>query len=156
MVAKLSHDKALDFILAGKCTFTAKNSETGNRFTYKIKKHKSNDVWFVSVLSGANNETDYSFFGSINKYGKFSYSEKSKISKDTKSVITFNYIFDKLIANKLSPLVEIWHEGTCGKCGHKLTVPESIDTGFGPDCVKRIVSKEQMRENAINNLLYKK
>src|ERR1035437_2229714 len=121
MSAILPHDKALDFILAGNCTFTAKNSETGNRFTYNIKKHKTNDVWFVSVLGGANNETDYFFFGSINKDGRYSFSEKkSKIGKDTKSVITFNYIFNRLISNSLSELVEIWHEGKCGKCGHKL------------------------------------
>jgi hypothetical protein len=156
MVAKLSHDKALDFILAGNCTFTAKNSETGNRFTYKIKKHKVNDVWFVSVLGGANNETDYFFFGSINKDGKYSFSEKSaKIGKDAKSVITFNYIFNRLLSNTLSPLVEIWHEGKCGKCGRKLTVPESVETGLGPECSKRVVSKDQLRENKINNLLYK-
>ena len=29
---------------------------------------------------------------------------------------------------------EFRHEGRCGRCGRALTVPESIDTGFGPHC----------------------
>jgi hypothetical protein len=28
----------------------------------------------------------------------------------------------------------VWHEGRCGRCGRKLTVPESIESGFGPEC----------------------
>lgn len=35
------------------------------------------------------------------------------------------------------PECEVWHEGRCGRCGRKLTVPESIETGIGPDCAKR-------------------
>lgn len=134
MVAKLSHEKALSFILAGNCTFTAKNSETSNRFTYKVKKHKVDNVWFVSLLTGA----DYTFFGIINADSKFFHSKKSTIANDSKSTITFNYILTHLISNTLSPLVEIWHEGTCGRCGRKLTVPESIETGLGPECVNTV------------------
>ncbi|MGQ4872128.1 MAG: DUF6011 domain-containing protein, partial [Candidatus Thorarchaeota archaeon] len=28
--------------------------------------------------------------------------------------------------------VRIWHEGKCGRCGRRLTVPESIESGYGP------------------------
>jgi hypothetical protein len=31
---------------------------------------------------------------------------------------------------------EFWHEGRCAQCGKRLTVPESIQSGFGPECVK--------------------
>lgn len=41
--------------------------------------------------------------------------------------------------------VEIWHEGKCGRCGRQLTVPESIESGFGPECVKMIGSKFNIR-----------
>jgi hypothetical protein len=26
------------------------------------------------------------------------------------------------------------HAGKCGRCGRKLTVPQSIETGIGPEC----------------------
>jgi hypothetical protein len=35
-------------------------------------------------------------------------------------------------------LLEVWHEGRCAKCGLKLTVPQSIMTGFGPTCAKKL------------------
>lgn len=31
---------------------------------------------------------------------------------------------------------EFWHEGRCGKCARRLTVPESIAQGFGPECAR--------------------
>jgi Family of unknown function (DUF6011) len=30
------------------------------------------------------------------------------------------------------------HEGRCGRCGRLLTVPESITSGYGPECVKHV------------------
>ena len=33
--------------------------------------------------------------------------------------------------------VQVWHEGRCGKCGRKLTVPESLTSGLGPECAGR-------------------
>ncbi len=35
----------------------------------------------------------------------------------------------------------IYHEGKCCKCGMPLTVPESIDSGIGPDCKKTMYSR---------------
>lgn len=36
--------------------------------------------------------------------------------------------------NELPDKVEVWHEGRCGACGRRLTVPESIAQGLGPVC----------------------
>jgi hypothetical protein len=33
--------------------------------------------------------------------------------------------------------LEVWHEGRCGACGRRLTVPESIERGLGPECYGR-------------------
>lgn len=33
---------------------------------------------------------------------------------------------------------EFWHEGRCAACARRLTVPNSIATGFGPDCADRL------------------
>ena len=33
---------------------------------------------------------------------------------------------------------EIWHEGRCAACARRLTVPQSIATGLGPDCADRL------------------
>ena len=38
-------DKPLEFIKAGKAILTIKNEDTGNRFTFKIKKVDNKKVW---------------------------------------------------------------------------------------------------------------
>jgi hypothetical protein len=131
---KLEHSKAIDFLLGGKSIFTFVNTKTENRFTFKVKKHKTDDVFFVSVLT---NPEVYQFVGSLkNKF--FTHSKKSKISKDAQSVRVFDYVFSNLFKGTLPEFIEIWHEGKCGKCGRTLTVPSSIESGFGPECSKRV------------------
>jgi hypothetical protein len=36
-----------------------------------------------------------------------------------------------------SDKLEVWHEGRCGRCGRRLTVPESIESGLGPECATK-------------------
>ena len=38
----------------------------------------------------------------------------------------------------LPPALEVWHEGRCGRCGRKLTTPQSVETGFGPVCAQNL------------------
>ncbi len=154
--AKLDHNKASEFIVAGKATFTVVNSKTSNRFTYFIKKKKTADVWFVSVLRGPDNMSDYSYFGCI-VGGLFKFStKKSVIAEDSQSVKVFAYLYSKLITNTLPEFIEIWHEGRCGKCGRKLTVPESIKSGMGPECGHRKApGKNEARQKKLNLILDK-
>ena len=131
---QLLNSEALNFILAGNATVTFLNPKTDNRFTYKITKPKDSDVFFVSVLT---NPDTYTFMGSILSLN-FKYSKKSTISESAQSFQVFKWVFDKLRANDLPDFLEIYHEGRCGRCGRNLTVPESIISGFGPECVKKI------------------
>jgi hypothetical protein len=135
----LSNEDAKSFLLAGKCIATFLNSESGNRYTYKISKKKNSerDIYFVKVLTGGDNNSDYTFFGSIYN-NQFKWSQKSSIKEDANSVKVFNYVFSKLFQNKLDNRIQIWHEGLCGRCGRKLTVPESILNGIGPECAKKL------------------
>lgn len=145
----LQHKDSINFILAGNATVTFLNTSTECRFTYRVKKSKTGSVHFVSVLVSPD---IYQFIGYISN-SKFKYSMKSKISSESKSVIVFTYVFQKLLSNDLNPLVEIWHEGKCGKCGRQLTVPSSIEIGIGPDCLKQMMNKDLVREVKINKIL---
>jgi hypothetical protein len=51
--------------------------------------------------------------------------------------MAMNWVLDHLSEGEMPPLTEIWHEGRCGRCGRKLTVPDSIAIGIGPDCLTR-------------------
>lgn len=122
------------FVLAGKATFTLESQKTGNRYTYKV--NQCNDkptLYFVSLLTGANNETDYNYLGIIDK-GNFRLTAKSKLKADSTPVKAFNFLISKL--HKINQIkdLNIYHAGYCAKCGRKLTTPESIKSGFGAKC----------------------
>lgn len=129
----------LEFFTAGKAIFTVKNNETGNRFTFRVKSAKSQRLlWFVSVLNGPNNSNDYLYIGSI--FGlKFTTTTNSKVNRQAMSFKAFDWIWKHV--NHYGPLphyVEVFHEGRCGRCGRKLTVPSSIKRGIGPECVNYV------------------
>jgi hypothetical protein len=55
------------FIKAGKAIFTIENPATGNRFTYQVSRcnDPQKGLWFVAVLSGPNNISDYQYIGTF-------------------------------------------------------------------------------------------
>jgi hypothetical protein len=132
-VGQLSHDKAIDFILGGKAFVTFQNPVTGNRFTYKVVKHRTDDIYFVHVLTSPD---FYLFLGTIRNF-IYRRSTKSKINRDAKSSIVFDYVFLHLGIGSLGDRVEIFHDGRCGRCGRQLTDPISVETGLGPYCRKK-------------------
>lgn len=85
----INHKSAIEFIKGGNSLFTIKNPKTENRFTYKVKKHKTDDVYFVKVLTGSD---QFSFIGIITKDTVYKHSKKSKISSNAKSVQVISYI----------------------------------------------------------------
>lgn len=132
-------ENIVKFLLAGKAIFTIRNAETGNRITFKVRQAKDNDGnlverWFVDVLTGSDNEGSYSFLGTIQN-GRYSRSVKSTIGQDALSAKAFYWLWNMLTRGiELPAKVQVWHEGRCGRCSRKLTVPESISTGLGPEC----------------------
>lgn len=129
------------FILAGNATFTIKNQKSGNRFTFKVTKLKDEqkDLWFVKLLNGSDNVVDYVYMGIIDSNMIFRRTSKSKISVEASSFKAFNWLWSVLgNIGELPDCIDIYHEGRCGRCGRKLTVPESIESGFGPECINKI------------------
>lgn len=145
---KLNNSDALKFIFAGKSLFTFLNTQTGNRFTFKVKKAKESNLFFVSVLT---NPETYSYIGTVTE-GIYKHGKKSKITTDAQSVRVFQYVINKLKLNNLPDFIEVWHEGKCGKCGRTLTVPSSILSGLGPECIKSL-SKVDKRDKFLSLIL---
>jgi hypothetical protein len=134
---------ALKYMTGGKAYITLVNLSSGNRYTYRIeladKRNPSDlDRYFVAVLIGPDNWSNYKYMGMISKCSNGSLSfrrtQGSKIAEDAPSYIGFNFCFEQ-IKNNIIEGFEVWHEGKCGRCGRKLTVPESIASGFGPECI---------------------
>lgn len=125
------------YALAGNATFTVLNPDTGNRFTFKIRRkevEENKELFFVGLLSGSDNESDYSFLGTIFDAEKFVHGRKSRVGEDAPSARAFRWIWSRFVSDKDFAPAEFWHEGRCGRCGRKLTVPASIERGLGPVC----------------------
>ena len=127
------------FMLAGNALFTVQNTATGNRFTFKVRKPDESKPHFVSVLTGSDNESSYSFLGTVFDPHHYRHGRRSRISEDAPSARAFDWLFRQLSAGRsLPPQVRVCHCGKCGRCGKTLTVPESVDSGFGPECIKAV------------------
>jgi len=135
-------------ILAGNSRFTLVSRATGARYTFKVSAAKNRDnrangkLWFVSLLTGPNNEADFTYLGVLREgWGsegvKFGLTAKSRAPPDSAPVKAIGWaihaIYDR---GEIPPTLEIWHEGRCCRCGRTLTVPESIATGLGPECAQ--------------------
>jgi hypothetical protein len=155
-----SASSVLDFIHAGNATLTIRSRKTQTRYTYKVRKAAKplpnapwRTTWFVNLLRGSDNESDFAYLGTIKmdnrsaavlhaglgKYAtcKYAHGGVSRIAATAPSAQAFIWLYRNLQKGTLPDSVEIWHEGRCGRCGRKLTVPESIERGIGPECAER-------------------
>lgn len=126
------------FILGGRSRFTIRSLRTQTRFTYRVTQSEDNQrLYFVSVLRGSDNESDYQYIGTL-RNGRFAHGQKSRIGADAPCVVAFQYLVKMLHQGHINPMVEFWHEGRCARCARPLTDPESITSGFGPECRKHM------------------
>ncbi len=136
---------ARTYMLAGKATVTLVSVKTGTRFTYTIKAGAAEppDVWFVSVLTGSDNEEDYRYLGRIDARMRFWAGRRTPkpgdVGPEAPSSKAFAWAWSTAIGGgEIPATLQIWHEGRCGRCARKLTVPSSIASGMGPECANKV------------------
>jgi hypothetical protein len=134
------------FALGGSATLTIVSKRTGTRFTYRIRFPRDKETGkvdrtaplFVSVLNGPDNTRDYAYLGYIRgdlyRHG----TKKSRIAANAPSAVAFEWFYRTAIIGQNLSQVAAYHDGCCGRCGRKLTVPESIRTGLGPECASKL------------------
>ena len=140
------------FALAGNAYFTALSAKTGTRFTFRVTRagldHPARDtqppVWWVFLLRGADNTRDYAFLGSLrpdvpgSAQLRYAQSVRSPVRLDAPGARAARWVLPRVANGLPTPHCEIYHEGRCGRCGRLLTVPESIISGFGPECISHL------------------
>jgi hypothetical protein len=125
---------ALQFIMGGNATVTLAGSQ--KNYTYKVSSPKDDDsIHFVSLLTGPDNTSDFEYLGFI-RSKKMAAGTKGNASHPAYGA--FKWTLRQLVAGKIPAPLEVWHEGRCGRCGRKLTVPSSIEAGFGPECASKL------------------
>jgi len=151
-----------EFVTAGRAVFTVEPSATFQEqfpvvkphYTYKVKfvkgkekKDKPGEFWsdayMVFLLTGPDNTADYTYLGMLDdKTGYVRLTAKSKWNDDTWPVKIIRRVLARLWAGECHEIAangwKVHHEGRCGRCGRALTVPESVENGIGPECIKKV------------------
>lgn len=135
-------NEAHDFVLAGNAIITLQSVKTNTHFTYKVVKadaeksalrgyDNQGDTYFVKLLTeGSADEGTFTYMGMI-KGGQFRLTRASRVTQDSPCVKAFAWFFS---LPSLPETLAVSHAGRCGRCGRTLTEPESIESGYGPDC----------------------
>ena len=133
------------YLFAGAATVTLTSGRTGQSYTYQVDSppdHQGNfDGFYVRLLTGPNNTSDYTYMGIIRGRDYFKLTQKSRLKANSPPVRAFDWFMRQVVVNGTSPKIidlQVRHEGACGRCGRALTVPESIDRGIGPECWGRM------------------
>ncbi len=150
------------FILAGNATFTiecpdvwVQNLETVHRheakphYTFKVRGKPDRDdasrhVYFVSLLTGPDNESNFTYVGILlpDNGGEIRMTSKSRYRDDAIPVQLVRRVMQRIFTDTVHVMEEkgfrLHHEGRCCRCGRKLTVPESIESGIGPECAGKL------------------
>lgn len=110
--------------------------EGGHR-TFQVKTQKTDAKFapgkrIVSVLSGKDNEHDYTGIGFVSTDGhgthRLSLWKKANVTPETLAAVQV------LLADPRSAL----EAGRCYRCSRLLTTPESLSAGVGPECARKV------------------
>jgi hypothetical protein len=109
----------------------------------KKESNQGGDIYFVSLLTGPDNTSSYSYLGILDKAtADVRLTAKSKVNDTATSYKVLKRVLNLVWKNETKGITdagfEVHHSGRCGACGRKLTHPESIKTGFGPECGGRL------------------
>lgn len=129
-----------DFVLGGKAIFTVSNPQ-GEHYTYQVSAPKGGgDIRFVSLLTGPDNTGDYTYLGLLKVgSGEVITTAKSKLPATSRPVKVAQFAVSIAFGKRALPAgYRLLHAGRCGRCARLLTVPESVETGFGPECAGKL------------------
>lgn len=132
-----------EFVTAGRAIFTVQNSV--RHFTFKAARpakdrKNENAPIFLSVMTGTDNESHYTYIGILDKRnGTVRFTKGSKLAQDDQRVKVLQFVLNIVWGRWNLPAgYEIRHSGKCGRCGRTLTNPDSLDSGIGPECIKAV------------------
>lgn len=129
-----------DFVTAGKAIFTFA-SPKGGHFTFKVERPDDfKGEYFGHVMTGTSNESDYAYVGMVNgSTMRLRETKGSKFKADSREFAVFSIALDVVAGRKTLPDgYKLHHCRMCGRCGLRLSTPESIRKGYGPECSRKL------------------
>ena len=124
---------------------TLESTKTGQHYSYQISRPPGDEAarpWLVKILTGPDNHNDYVYLGLLQEQAAGTYlqhTSKSGLPETAPGWRAMAYFVRRALqGGRMPTTLRVWQEGKCGKCGRRLSTPESIERGLGPECAARI------------------
>ena len=149
--SNINISKLNQFFFAGRSTLTFRNNEKGTHITVRVKQLKDRKdrktllpIFYVFVSLVGDSEYGFRFGGTI-----FKDSLHLKLGRDVEAGGQLHKVMEFIMGALANPeslkkRVSLLHEGKCCRCSRQLTHPESINTGFGPECLGIVLSQANL------------
>ena len=124
-----------DFILGGKSDFTI-FQEPDIQVKYRVVLNDSGNVWFVYTETEGSKKVSYQGYFTKSKPYTFKVGKKPDIKINSKAIKGLMWVLNH--ASNLPSTVHILHHGKCSMCGRQLKDAESLASGLGPTCRKKV------------------
>lgn len=117
---------------------TVKNTNRGTHRTFRIRTQKEDATFapgqrILSLLTGPDNNSSYTQIGFVQPNGMITLWARYRTEGYLKLVDVLTRI-----THWQNNGFEYMYEGRCCRCFRRLTTPESIANGIGPECAKRL------------------
>ena len=126
------------FLFGGNATFTLVSLKSHMRYTFRLRNKKNGNVFFLSTLTGPNNDDDYEYLGYVGPdIGPHLRAGKKGKPTDVRFK-ALDWFLRHIMRAEFPHDAEFWHAGRCGRCNRRLTDPVSIARGLGPECAGKV------------------
>jgi hypothetical protein len=136
-----------DFVLAGKVTLTLDTGDDYYTFHVASSQYEGRTYYLVFQETRKGR-----YIGTLNpRTGTLTLTAKSWLTDDDVEYIVLAQLFKRLWSGRALPKEwTVRHEGICGACGRKLTTPESLARGVGPECWGRANKRHIERDGHLH------
>lgn len=121
-------------------TVTLINNEKGSHITLQIKTVRKGDLKgkrIIARLKGRDNTRDYMGFGFVNNDDTISLWAKHRNARNAQIAYIVRSLFVEGDKSRFAKTVTMEVSKNCLRCNRKLTTPQSIADGIGPECIKK-------------------
>ena len=121
-------------------TVTLVNKETSTHTTIKIHTVRKGNLQgkrLMSQLVGTDNEHSYQGFAFINDNDTVNIWRSKSTDKRIKIAEIIRSLMVEGDASRYADKVGLKLSKRCMRCNRKLTTPQSIEDGIGPECIKK-------------------
>ncbi len=129
-----------DILHGGNLLITVESGTTGARFTYKIRKAQDKEIYYVSVMTGS--AFNFSYLGIITEDDRVIVTRSSGFDRSSAPVVALDFMMkhQRDVPDKL----HIYLSDRCACCGRRMTTPESLENGYGPECQARLMLRRKV------------